>query len=65
MSAAMHSGLTVGITNQLTAGVFSCNSGDNIVVVDIVVVVVVVIISGLAVLMVLVVVLMVKLVSGW
>ena len=33
MSVAVHSGLSVGITNRLAAVVFSCNSGGNVVVV--------------------------------
>ena len=33
MSTTIHSGISVEITNQLIAVVFSCNSGANIVVV--------------------------------
>ena len=36
MSASVHSGLSVGITNQLAAIVFSCKRFGNIVVVDVI-----------------------------
>ena len=45
MSAAVHYGLSVRITNQLAAVVFSCYCGGNVVVVS-VVAVVIIIISG-------------------